>query len=944
MSHAPTLSVADLHTHGGDGRLLIVTTGDGRAQALVGLIAKGAPCPVICLPAWDCLPFDRVGPSRAAMGRGMAAIRAMAQPGAMIVVGSADAVAQRLPPPFHAIRRLASGDAIDLAELQAELDRLGYVVETEADQPGDVAVGAGILDVVPADGVTPHRIRHADGWIAEIDRVDPESHRSRRVVAHLDLPPASELVFEQPADRPPGVEHRIPDLVSPLTSLFDCLGPVAVVLDEDAREAATAHLQLVEDSRATRIALARAKGGPLPAVGLYLEPAELDAALADATEAALPDAAPVAVSNARALPAPELRIGDAIVHLDRGVALLEGIEAVEDGSEDVLALRFAADRKELVRAEEIGRIWRFGTAEGAPLDKLDGSSWPARRDKAEAALQETAAKLIQLVHARDATPAPVLAAPARAVSRFNAGFRFPPTPDQEAAFAAIADDLARGRPMDRLLVGDVGYGKTEVALRAAAIAALAGKQVVVLAPTTVLVRQHLAEFRRRFDRIGIKVAGLSRLTSLSEAKKVKAGLADGSVRVVVGTQALGGKGIAFADLGLVVIDEEQRFGAQAKTSLARLREGAHVLTLSATPIPRTLGAALAGLTDLSTLTTPPVARRPVRTSVEPLDAAVLVAAVRREHSRGGQSFVVCPRIESLPEVAAMLERLAPELSVVQLHGQMKPDALDAAIVGFAEGHGDVLVATDIIEAGLDIPRANTIAVCRADLFGLAQLHQVRGRVGRGRRRGMAWLFTDETTPPTEAGAARLATLAAHDGLGDGFVVAAADLDQRGMGDLGGDTQSGHALVLGLDLATHRLRRAIAQARGEAVAPDWVPVLTLGLPTAIPVDWMHDPAARIALHAQLAHPYDVSALAEELVDRHGPLPDGVKSLLAVAELRATCLAHDVAKLDAGPAGAAATARDGTRTVLKQPSHSGEERLTVARALLVQLAPEMVREAA
>ena len=785
MSHAEILTAADLHARAADSRLLVVTAGDGRAQALAALLAKDAPCPVTYLPAWDCLPFDRVGPSRAVMGRRMAAIRAMAVPGAMIVVGSADAVAQRLPPPFHDIRRLAPGDPLDLAELQAELDRLGYAVETEADQPGDVAIGSGILDVVPADGVVPVRVRHHDGNVVEIDRVDPESHRSRRVVPHVDLPPASELVFEQPADRPAGVEHRIPDLVTPLTSLFDCLGAAAIVLDEYARDAATAHLHLVEDSRATRIALARAKGGPLPALGLYLAPAELDAAFAEATEASLPDAAAPAVSNAHALPAPELRIGDAIVHLDRGVAILEGIEAVEDGSEDVLALRFAADRKELVPAEEIGRVWRFGAAEGAPLDKLDRSSWPARRDKAEAALRQTAAKLIELVRARDATPAPVLTAPARAMSRFNAGFVYPPTPDQQAAFAAIAEDLARGKPMDRLLVGDVGYGKTEVALRAAAIAALAGKQVAVLAPTTVLVRQHLVEFRRRFGRIGIEVAGLSRLTSAGEAKKVKAGLADGSVRVVVGTQALGGKGIAFADLGLVVIDEEQRFGAQAKTALARLREGAHVLPLSATPIPRTLGAALAGLTDLSTLTTPPVARRPVRTSVEPFDAAVLVAAVRREHSRGGQSFVVCPRIESLPEIAGLLERLAPALSVVQLHGQMRPDALDAAIVGFADGHGDVLVATDIIEAGLDIPRANTIVVCRADLFGLAQLHQVRGRVGRGRRRGMAWLFTDETTPPTEAGAARLATLAAHDGLGDGFVVAAGDLDQRGMGDLGG---------------------------------------------------------------------------------------------------------------------------------------------------------------
>ena len=536
--------------------------------------------------------------------------------------------------------------------------------------------------------------------------------------------------------------------------------------------------------------------------------------------------------------------------------------------------------------------------------------------------------------------------PGAAMERFIAGFAFTPTPDQAACFADIAADLARPHPMDRLLCGDVGFGKTEAALRAAAAVALAGRQVAIMAPTTVLVRQHLAVFRRRFAAIGIEVGALSRLTRAAEANAIRAGLADGSLRVVIGTQALAGRDVVFADLALVVIDEEQRFGTKAKTALTALRErrrGVHALTLTATPIPRTLQGALAGLQTLSVLTTPPARRLPVRTTVLAYDEAVLRAALTREYARGGQSFCVSPRIEDLERLQQTLGRLVPDLSVVVLHGRMKPDAMDAALVGFAEGHGDVLLSTDIIEAGIDIPRANTILVWQADRFGLAQLHQLRGRVGRGRTRGMAWLFTDPACPPGPQAAERLAALAAHDGLGSGFAVAARDLDIRGAGDLLGDAQAGHVKLLGVELARYLLARAMARARGQAVEDEWRPEMVLDLPSFVPASYMPDSAARIALHARLAKPGDAAALTDELEDRFGPLPDEIRHLVAQSELRAECNRLDVARLEAGPAAVAADMRiqppdiaglerKAKRLILRQQTCGLDERLALARKLL------------
>ena len=639
-----------------------------------------------------------------------------------------------------------------------------------------------------------------------------------------------------------------------------------------------------------------------------------------------------------------LRPGDAVVHLDYGMARLDGLETVTTAHPaDHMVLGFADGARKLVDCAEMGRVWRYGSGtEGLCLDRADGGSWARRRDAVLASLEETARTLVAQASARAGVAAPTLRPPKRQMDRFAAGFAFTPTPDQEAAFADIAADLAQPHPMNRLLCGDVGFGKTEAALRAAAAAALSGRQVAVLAPTTVLVRQHVVSFRRRFAALGMEVAALSRLTSAAEARGIYARLADGTLRVVVGTQALTSEKISFADLALVIVDEEQRFGTKAKACLARLQDGVHTLTLTATPIPRTLEGALAGLQTISVLSTPPARRLPVRTTVIPEDEAVVHTALVREHARGGQSFCVCPRIEDLDALAARLEVLVPDLSVVVLHGKMKPDALDAVLVGFSEGHGDVLLSTDIIEAGLDIPRANTILVWHADRFGLAQLHQLRGRVGRGRARGMAWLFTDPATPPGPSAARRLAALSAHDGLGAGFAVAAADLDQRGAGDLLGQDQAGHARLLGVELARHKLAQAMGRLRGETLE-DWQPALALDLPAFIPPTYMPDVAARIALHVRLGHAPDPAALTEELEDRFGPMPEEMSNLLAVASLRADCLELGVARLEAGPAAVAASLRaepgevdglerKGCRLLLRVPTSTVRARLTAAKGLL------------
>jgi transcription-repair coupling factor (superfamily II helicase) len=684
----------------------------------------------------------------------------------------------------------------------------------------------------------------------------------------------------------------------------------------------------------------------------WTEPGLMVVAAADllggrALAAAGPAANPLAQEVA------DFHIGDAVIHEDHGLGVLRGIETVTpaEAESDAIRLEYAGDTQRLIPIEEADRLWRYGAdAEAVTLDRLDGSSWTKRRAELDRTIAETARQLVGLAAERAKRKAAVLDPPVRDYERFSAGFPFSETADQARAIQAVRDDLASGKPMDRLVVGDVGYGKTEVALRAAAIAALAGKQVAVVAPTTVLVRQHIETFARRFERLKIKVAGLSRLSSAAEAREVKKGLADGSIQVVVGTQMVAGKGVAFNDLALVIIDEEQRFGAADKAKLRGLAGDAHVLTLTATPIPRTLQTALVGLQDLSLITTPPARRLPTRTAVSSYSAERVRPALLREKKRGGQSFVVVPQIEDMEPMAERLGKLVPGLSVRVAHGRMPAAEIDEEMVRFASGDGDILLATNIIEAGLDIPCANTMLIWRADRFGLAQLHQLRGRVGRGRVRGHLLLLTEEGAEIAPATLKRLRTMEALDQLGAGFAISARDLDLRGAGELLGEEQSGHMKLIGLGLYQHLLGQALRVAHGETV-DDWTPELHVA-GGRLPKGWIPEEEVRINLYVRLARLDSAAALdamADELEDRFGTLPPEAAALLALARIRQLAREARIERVDAGPAAIALTPRRGFkgkapglqkkdgRLLLKERIEDEGERLAKVRELLESLLP-------
>jgi transcription-repair coupling factor (superfamily II helicase) len=467
--------------------------------------------------------------------------------------------------------------------------------------------------------------------------------------------------------------------------------------------------------------------------------------------------------------------------------------------------------------------------------------------------------------------------------------------------------------MDRLVCGDVGFGKTEVALRAAFVAALNGMQVAVVVPTTLLARQHYKTFSERFQGLPVTVAQASRLVSAKDLAEVKTGLKDGKIDIVVGTHALLGKSIDFARLGLIIVDEEQHFGVTHKERLKKLREDVHVLTLSATPIPRTLQLALTGVRELSLITTPPVDRLAVRTFISPFDPVILADALKRERARGGQSFYVVPRIADLDEVAEFLREVVPELKVARAHGQLTPTELEDIMTAFYEGQYDILLSTAIVESGLDVPNANTLIVHRADMFGLAALYQLRGRVGRSKRRAYAYFTTPPNRVLTEGADKRLKVLQSLDTLGAGFSLASHDLDIRGAGNLLGEEQSGHIREVGFELYQSMLEEAVAAMKGGDLgeaADKWSPEIALGMPVLIPEAYVADLQLRLGLYRRLSSlesRADIDGFAAELVDRFGELPDEVRYLLDVMEIKGLCRAANIAKVDAGPKGAVVTFR-------------------------------------
>lgn len=615
--------------------------------------------------------------------------------------------------------------------------------------------------------------------------------------------------------------------------------------------------------------------------------------------------------------------GDLIVHAEHGIARYVGLKTIDvgDAPHDCLDLEYAAGDRLYLPVENIELVSRYGSEEvGVQLDRLGGAAWQSRKAKAKQRLRDMAAELIRIAAARETREAEAVQPPEGLYDEFCARFLYEETDDQLSAIEDVIADLASGRPMDRLICGDVGFGKTEVALRAAFLVAMTGQQVAVIAPTTLLARQHHKNFQERFRGFPLQVRQLSRMVGAREVAETKAGLEAGTVDIVVGTHAVLGSGVDFKSLGLVIIDEEQHFGVKHKERLKEIRSDVHALTLSATPIPRTLQLALSGIREMSIIATPPVDRMAVRTYVTPFDPITLREALLRERYRGGQSFFVVPRIADLAEAERFLRDSVPEVRVVSAHGQMGSTQLDGLMNSFYEGEADVLVSTSIVESGLDIPRANTLVVHRADMFGLAQLYQLRGRVGRSRVRAYAYLTTEPDKPLTDSAEKRLRILASLDNLGAGFTLASHDLDMRGGGNLLGEEQSGHIREVGVELYQSMLEEAVEAmklGRGddEPSARDWSPQINVGAAVLIPEDYVPDLTVRLSLYRKLADidsNADREAFAAEMIDRFGPLPIEAGQLLAVAGLKALCKRLQIAKLDAGPKGASFTFRDGGLT--------------------------------
>ncbi|MHA6261978.1 transcription-repair coupling factor [Arenibacterium sp. CAU 1754] len=610
--------------------------------------------------------------------------------------------------------------------------------------------------------------------------------------------------------------------------------------------------------------------------------------------------------------AQSLSPGDLVVHVDHGIGRYHGLEVITaaGAAHECLLLEYAENARLYLPVENIELLSKYGHEEGL-LDRLGGGAWQAKKAKLKERIREMADRLIRVAAERALRKAPVLEPDHHAWEAFSARFPYEETDDQLRAISDVVADMTSGAPMDRLICGDVGFGKTEVAMRAAFIAAMSGVQVAIIAPTTLLARQHYASFAERFRGFPVAVRQLSRFVSAKDAQLTRDGMAKGTVDIVIGTHALLAKGVKFKNLGLLIIDEEQHFGVSHKERLKQMRTDIHVLTLTATPIPRTLQLSLSGVRDLSIIGTPPVDRLAIRTYVSEFDAVTVREALLREHYRGGQSFYVVPRITDLPEIETFLREQVPEITFVVAHGQMAAGELDDRMNAFYDGKYDVLLATTIVESGLDIPTANTMIVHRADMFGLAQLYQIRGRVGRSKTRAYAYLTTKPRAKLTATAEKRLRVLGSLDTLGAGFTLASQDLDIRGAGNLLGEEQSGQMRDVGYELYQSMLEEAIAKIRagemeGLSEADDqWAPQINLGVAVLIPEEYVPDLDVRLGLYRRLSSltsKVELEGFAAELIDRFGKLPREVNTLLLVVRIKAMCKRAGIAKLDGGPKGA------------------------------------------
>ncbi|MFZ4125374.1 MAG: transcription-repair coupling factor [Rickettsiales bacterium] len=617
-------------------------------------------------------------------------------------------------------------------------------------------------------------------------------------------------------------------------------------------------------------------------------------------------------SEAFLLEAAAFEVGELIVHKEHGIGRFEGLFTVEVNGkkQDCLKLTYDGGDRLFLPVENIDLVSRFGDGEGVALDKLGGVAWQKRKSGLKKRLRMAAEALLKIAADRVTKTAPAFEPDIGSYDEFCARFPYTETEDQLQSIDEVREDLRKGSPMDRLICGDVGFGKTEVALRAAFITASNKQQVALIAPTTLLARQHFKTFSERFRDLPFTIRQLSRMVSAKDMAETKAMLKEGKVDIVIGTHALLGSEIGFKELGLMIVDEEQHFGVKQKERLKEFRTDVHVLTLSATPIPRTLQMSLAGVRELSLITTPPVDRLAVRTYVMPFDPVVTREALLREYHRGGKSFVVTPRVKYMAELKQKLETLVPEIKFAAAHGQMTPAQLDTVMNEFYDGKYDVLLSTAIIESGIDIPTANTMIIDRAEMFGLAQLYQLRGRVGRSKTRAYAYFTLPHQKTLTRDATRRLEVMQQLDSLGAGFQLASHDMDIRGYGNLLGEEQSGHIREVGIELYQAMLEEAISDLKarrkiGDVEERDWSPQINLGMSVLIPENYVEDLSLRLSLYRRvsgLKTHEEIEGFAAEMIDRFGPLPVEVEHLFGVLRIKQFCVVANIDRIDAGPKGA------------------------------------------
>jgi transcription-repair coupling factor (superfamily II helicase) len=1061
------------------GLSVFVARDPSRASALEGALGFFAKdLEIIRLPSWDCLPYDRIGPSPAIAARRMAVLSRLAhEPDnrkPRLIITDAPALMQKVPPreALKASSYLArAGQDVNVTDLERYFAVNGYVRASTVSDHGEFAIRGGVIDVFAPGAEEPVRLDLFGDTLESIRAFDPETQRSTRQLQSIDLLPVSEVLLDKasisrfrtgyltkfgPAGDDPlyasvsegqrraGVEHWLPLFYKRLDTLFDYIGPDALIgLDHLVSEAMQERAALIADAYEARLENAKTRQlayRPVEPEALYLGHDDWAARVADhpnrwftpfqhegaavvdlgarlgrnfsaerakdsvhlfeeagrhaealskagkrvlfaswsegsserlgvmladhglksirfapywdAARAADPkipqrvvlplesgfetDALAVIsetdiLGDRLARPrrrrraqnflaeAAALTPGDLVVHIDHGIGRYSGLTTLEvqGAPHDCLELHYAAESKLYLPVENIDLLTRYGAeSDGVQLDKLGGAAWQARKARAKERLREMAEGLIKIAAARQLKSVPELETPQGVFDEFCARFPYEETEDQLNAIADVLADFSAGRPMDRLICGDVGFGKTEVALRAAFVVAMGGEQVAVVCPTTLLARQHFKTFSERFAGWPVKVRQLSRMVGARDADETREALGKGEVEIIVGTHALLAEQVKFKNLGFVIVDEEQHFGVKHKEKLKALRADVHVLTLSATPIPRTLQMALSGIREMSIIATPPVDRLAVRTYVTPFDPVVIREALLREKYRGGQAYFVAPRIADLPDLEQFLREQVPEVKFATGHGQMSPTQLEKVMGAFYDGQFDVLLSTTIVESGLDIPTANTLVIHRADMFGLAQLYQLRGRVGRSKARAYAYLTTPTEKQLTLSAEKRLKVMQTLDSLGAGFQLASHDLDIRGGGNLLGDEQSGHIREVGVELYQQMLEDAVAELKAGGMseiadARGWSPQINTGAAVLIPEEYVPDLNVRLALYRRLSEaekPEDREALAAELIDRFGPLPEEAGALLKVVAIKGLCRQANVAKIDVGPKGAVIALRD------------------------------------